>query len=359
MTNTYQLRTCARQSGVTLSELMVGLAVSLILLTLISQIYVGAKSEYRYQREVTRLNEAGRLVLDLLAQDARGAGYGGCADMRASVNVVNNSTSTWWSDSSKPVRVYSAAQAKSALSTNAIDGSDALSFIRTDSASEAMIVAHNAGEETFTTASTVSFVPGDLLLATDCQDAAIFQMSGPTAAGSAVKHGIDKSMAPGNCSTSLGRWSGTDCTSAVGKQFSAGGLLARVVANGYFVAPAPSPATGNSLYLSYLTRSPVGIGSYAASAELVRGVAKMKITLGVEKAGASPAAYYYLPAENSDLLGNDQAISLNVELLLVSPDDGLASARQTYFFADTSQTAADLRLYRVFRTTIKLRNPLL
>ena len=42
----------ALQKGFTLTELMVGLTVSLILVTIIAQVYVVARVTYRYQTEL-------------------------------------------------------------------------------------------------------------------------------------------------------------------------------------------------------------------------------------------------------------------------------------------------------------------
>ncbi len=64
--------------GLSLVELMVALAISLILLLGVAQIYVSTSATNRSQEGLSRVQENARFVLDLLARDIRLAGYSGC-----------------------------------------------------------------------------------------------------------------------------------------------------------------------------------------------------------------------------------------------------------------------------------------
>lgn len=65
----------SRQSGLTLLELMISLALGLLLVTGIGTIYVGSNQAYRVQEQNARIQEAGRFALDVLGRSIRQAGY--------------------------------------------------------------------------------------------------------------------------------------------------------------------------------------------------------------------------------------------------------------------------------------------
>jgi type IV pilus assembly protein PilW len=79
-----------RQQGLTLVEIMVAVALSVILLTGVIQIFVGSKATYRLQDNIARLQENGRFALDFLTRDVRMAGYRGCTNFVKSTNTLKN-----------------------------------------------------------------------------------------------------------------------------------------------------------------------------------------------------------------------------------------------------------------------------
>lgn len=67
-----------RITGFSLVEIMLAMALGLILLAGISQVYLGFKRTYRAQENIARLQENGRFATDILSKNIRMAGYGGC-----------------------------------------------------------------------------------------------------------------------------------------------------------------------------------------------------------------------------------------------------------------------------------------
>jgi len=61
--------------GFTLIELMVALALGVILMLSITQIFAGMKSSYRFQENIARVQEQGRIAINLISQQARLAGF--------------------------------------------------------------------------------------------------------------------------------------------------------------------------------------------------------------------------------------------------------------------------------------------
>jgi type IV pilus assembly protein PilW len=67
--------------GISIVELMVAVTLSLIILAVISQVFVGSKATYATEEGLARIQESGRFTLDTLANDIRQAGYHGCGRM--------------------------------------------------------------------------------------------------------------------------------------------------------------------------------------------------------------------------------------------------------------------------------------
>jgi type IV pilus assembly protein PilW len=67
----------ARQRGVSLVELMVGVALSLFVLTGIITVYAANRQSFQVQTNLAEIQEAGRFAVDTIARAARLAGYQG------------------------------------------------------------------------------------------------------------------------------------------------------------------------------------------------------------------------------------------------------------------------------------------
>ena len=84
----------ARQGGLTLVELMIGLVIGLVMTGAISFLFIDASRNYRVTDNLSRMQETSRFVLDKIGRDARGAGYYGCAGEEALLdNLLNNASS--------------------------------------------------------------------------------------------------------------------------------------------------------------------------------------------------------------------------------------------------------------------------
>lgn len=63
------------QSGLTLIELMIAMAIGLFLMAVVSMLFVNAKQTYRTQDNLARIQETGRFAMDILGRGIRDAGY--------------------------------------------------------------------------------------------------------------------------------------------------------------------------------------------------------------------------------------------------------------------------------------------
>jgi type IV pilus assembly protein PilW len=84
-------RSFSRQSwrGFSLVELLIGMAVGLALVLVISYAYLGSKQTFRLQDTLSRMQENARFVFETLGFDVRMAGFTGCGNTASAVNTVN------------------------------------------------------------------------------------------------------------------------------------------------------------------------------------------------------------------------------------------------------------------------------
>ncbi|MDV6320503.1 PilW family protein [Chromohalobacter sp. HP20-39] len=64
-----------RQRGVSLIELMVSLALSMIVLLGVIDLFIAYQQQYRLQTQLAQMQESGRFVTDVLTRELRKAGY--------------------------------------------------------------------------------------------------------------------------------------------------------------------------------------------------------------------------------------------------------------------------------------------
>jgi len=85
-----------KQRGVSLVELMVSITIGLILIAGVLSIFMSSKVTYFANEKTARLQENGRVALDLLMHDVRSAGYMGCARAVPFTSTLNAPTSLLW-----------------------------------------------------------------------------------------------------------------------------------------------------------------------------------------------------------------------------------------------------------------------
>lgn len=361
------------QSGLTLTELLVAMAVALLLLFGVVSLYLANKSSFRHQEVTARLNEDGRYVLDLLAFDLRNAGYTGCGVASAHSNVVTDFTTKWWLDNRSMLRGYDESTGYPTDLAGASSDSDALVIMYRDNESELSIVSHDAINARFVLGNNHVFSPGEVLYATDCVRDTVFQMSGPnTGSTNLVEHKVG-TVSPGNCQPELGSSCGQ--VPVTSYTYAAGGFVSRLIAKAFYIAPASS-GQGNSLYVNSLAGGTLGIPMVF---EIMPNVQAMRIRYGLDldcdgvadrfaTAGQVDAAPLCAAVLASPW---EMVVSAKIEVLLLGEEPNITADNQRFCmdYRGTGDpavcnaanynyvfTANDRRAGRVFSTTVTLRN---
>ena len=179
-------------------------------------------------------------------------------------------------------------------------------------------------------------VPGlascDIVMVSDCANAAVFQVTGWTPGSLSVNY----AAASGGCAGG---------NANVLTQTFAGGTLQKALTTSYYIRNNPNNQP--SLY-RIINSSP--------EEELVEGVEKMQILYGRDGNGDGRTDSYV----TANLVTNWNTVtSVRITLLLRTLEDNIASTNLNYSYEDiVNQAAPDRRIRRVFTTTIAIRNRL-
>lgn len=335
--------------GMTLVELLVGLAIGLFLMTVMGAVYLGSKGTFTSQDSVSRLQENARFSVDLLANDLRMAGFHGCAGQAGGQGPLTNTLSSPTSLLNNYARGLAASHHDGSAWSPALDST--LAALAPNSSGDVVTVYHPYGSGWSLTAemadgsadlqvtTTANITSGDILVVADCRGAALFQATNADPGGTGtIEHRTGVSgIAPGVATANLGRAYLQDAT------------VHRLQATSYYLADS-ARQSGMSALWSYTSPA---YGQATAAVELVTGVERMAITFGIDTNGDRAADKFITADGVSDWT---QVVSARVELLLDSPETSSTTAPQPYVFGGSTVTPTDHRMRTVVSLVASLRN---
>ena len=335
-------------SGFTLVELLVSVAIGLFLVTVVGGVYLSSKDSFNYQDAMSRLQENSRFAMERMARDIRMAGYNGCGNLSKVANTVNGGSTNWRLNFLAPAVGYDNLSASQTQFPGAVAGTDAIVLIGAG-LGELSVISHNAPAAVIQTTQH-AIKPGAILVITDCSQTSVFQMSGPTnnsGNATSVVHNTGTGS-PGNCTKYLG----ASCPTAKSYTFRPGSSLLEMYANGYYIAPSATANNGNALWVCSITGQ---TGGTAPCTELLNGVENMQIAYGVDTDGDQSANQY---VDASAVANWGQVVSVRVSLLMATPPSAgrLSANPQTYTYNGTTTTATDRRVRHVYSSTVNVRN---
>ncbi|MGB5719920.1 MAG: PilW family protein, partial [Woeseiaceae bacterium] len=334
------------------------------------QVFTGNRATYEFTDDLARIQENARFALDQITYDARMAGYKGCL---ADVAVFNNLTiaNTFRDDIENGLVGHNAngtgagqvfaATAKdpapsadttlwtpalpSELSGLVIPGSDVL-IVRSISGPTNTMSAPFSSSTGLFVPNTHGYVAGEILVATDCQKASIFQLTGITAGSpnDQLGHTDSAGFVPGNAAAAWGP----------DQSYGLGGEVARLEAHAFFVGQGSNNRP--SLFQLRLQWQSATQSDFVAE-ELVAGVDTMQVRYGLDTDN-SGAPNSWVSADGVA----DWADVLSAEITLLVRADGEYGTdvdAVVYNLADTQYDPVDdRRLRQVFSTSVGVRNRL-
>jgi len=334
-----------RQHGLSIIELMVAIALSMILILGVFQIFSASRHSSQVQTELARLQENARFALDVLSHDIRMAGKLGC---NSTAKLDSNSSDL--PDFDYGIHGYEDTSAYSNLpitllkgnsdnpdSTDVTDGTDSIKLSWASAIGTSITSFTDTSVFTVASSNSIGIDDYSPLVIGNCKQAETF---------------IAKEIKNNKIST-------YDAEKLL-HNYDTSSQVYKLNAHAYYVGTDINGI--KNLYQSYITASTSSpaITTYP----LIEGIEDLQIEYGVNING-SELAIKYVPANQMSTTDWEDVSSVRLHLLLATPDKmRLAQQPQKYWFPDSStgeitlHTAADndLRLFRSFTTTIQLRN---
>lgn len=363
------------QRGYSVVELMVASVVGLFVLSGAITVFTGNKTSQEMSSGMARVQENGRVALDILSNDLRLAGFQGCTNGTKVPSIISTVSPTI----NLPVQALWGGKYKNSSWSPALHPD--LSGISTlpKEGTDVIYVQHGSGRTTLLSASMTSttgpislvtnpdqLAKDDLIMITDCSNADIFRATSVSAPGSdgtvQVGFGAGSSNTQANLSSAY-TVSGNPVTDP--SVFNSDPMrVMRFESNAYFVADSGRKDNNNkTIYSLFVLDTGVSQTPYDDPVELVEGVENMQILYGEQLANGQ---IRYLAANDPALNIND-VVSIQVGLLIASVEDVSADQdNRTYRLANVKvgppgstevvKHEGGRLLRAAFNTTVQLRN---
>lgn len=347
----------ACRAGLTLVELMLAMLISLVVLGGVHQVFVGSTTNQELTDQISRIQENGRFATHVLRSDLLNAGYLGCLqDESVLVNTLNNTnyfvnnynqslygleatSATAWADDAGTVDPAATGAADMDLGTP-VGGSDILVVrgINGNNLIETTAQMKTRSDTIDVSAGLSALLPnGTILLATDCEGAAVFRSTNYDNGTGELSHGLGAGTA-GNSTTDLGH------------AFAAGAQLLFPQRITYYIRN--NGAGEPSLFRK--------VGS-AAAEELVEGVENMQVRYGEDTDGDRDVDVYRAANAVNDW---GDVVSVRLGLLMRSTANIVRGPADTNAYdidgdgTNDVGAANDQRQRLVVTATVGLRNRL-
>jgi type IV pilus assembly protein PilW len=319
-----------KQSGISLVEILIAMLLGLVLTGGILQMFSSTRQTNRVHEATARMQENGRMALEVISREVRMADFWGCAsDITNIVNNLDNSGAGFVDfaggglagtegASGAPDTLILRGGSSSGLNLEPPYGPQASANIK--------VSAGNDLEQ------------GDIIFISDCGNGDIFQVTNANPGGTGtIVHNTGSTSDPGNYNVSNPGCPGANahCLSKV------------------YGADA-------SLFNVQETTYNIGVGSegqpalFRNGAEYLDGVEDFQVLYG-EDTDASSAANYFVAADQIADMNN--VVSIRFAVVARSQSDNLTGgATQSYAVFGTAKTAPDQRLRQVYMSTVNIRN---
>lgn len=337
---------------------MISLTIGVFIIGAGIQLFLGSKQNYRTIEAMSRIQEDGRYIMDLLAADFRMIGGAPCGETQSTVNVLENSaTNTLLDPTGAALQGYESGSVVSGLPSSGegapLSTSDFIEIKFTDSQEYYLVSSHNPSTATFDLNKAPAVTAGDVGVVCSPLHTAVFQVtaSGP---GASIAHSFSEPSM--NCTERLGAPGPSTCAAAGGTPytFEQDAVFFKVRTRIYYVGTG-SDGTTPSLFRADLEPDAGLDLALGTPQELIMGVEDFQVQYGVD-ADADNAADSY--ARASAISDWDTALSVRFSLVLSSENEVLDSS-QSYVIEGVAQSPSDRLMRRVFTSTVGIRNRLM
>jgi type IV pilus assembly protein PilW len=335
-----------KQKGFSLIELMIGMLLGLFLVLAITVYLVSSKSSYVNEEELSRVQENARFAMELLAQDIRNVGYGGCALISSvTPNVIADpgTNGAIEFDTDSVLEGYDHVSGTtwnpalpSYISSSVNANTDAI-YIQYATACDTYLVGNlnsvNANIQIFAP-NDCDLSAGDIVVISDCEATDVFRATN-------VSNGPSKET--------IAHANNMNSTNKLSKPYQQDAELLGLTSKVFYISDNANGIPSLYQYDPF--------EQSAAAEELVEGIENMQLRYGVDTDGDGNAEIYQTgnQLENNASYAWSDVVSVRVSVLARSLIEA-ANESETYWFDGASVASSDLLLRREFMSTIKLRN---
>ncbi len=308
-----------RQSGFTITELLVALALGVFLLGGVFTLFTSNQANFRTNESLARLQESARFSVELLSRELRDAGATPCG-IRAINSVLReggsaNTSVPWWGDwNAGTVRGFDGTTTLAGLNSvpfgtattgTRVINTDAIMTLRAAMEEDALhtVQSHNTVSATITLdRAPTQYKDGQVAVLCDSKSGVIFHLTDDPSS-TIVNY---DNMSRRNCSTQMGWTPSVNCdTSATHKQFEPGSFFVKYDPGFWYIGNASTDGR-TSLYRATLRAQTVS-GSKVPNIErreMVPDVSDMKIeyltrTKPVGGTGTAVLSTAWIKADNA------------------------------------------------------------
>lgn len=327
--NTYPQR---KQAGESLIVIMIGLVFGLFISGAAILMFISDKATYPLDSALSRMQDAGRSVVDSMALDIRMTGYMGCASRSDVVIDDVGNPDVGFSNASGIQGFNNGASWTNPTSYPRVDGSDVITVSRASENTRQLNTAM-ATKNADLVVNSLSVSIGAALLITDCTKADAFRVS---------------SLTIGSTTTTIAHGNNKNDSASLSTKYPATSQVSTLHSATYFIGmnTAGTPA------LFRITNAVTN-----TTDELLDGVEDMQILYGEDTNGDYSANDYF---DASGVTNWEDVTSVRISLLLRSADNITPSPSSITFNGATvnSGSSADRRLRTIYNSTVTLRNRL-
>ena len=347
-------------AGMTLVELMVGMAVGLFVATVSIATFVSTRTLNVVNESTTRMSENARLAMDLLHTDLRSSGFAGCWPLAQRRDdpplsaLEGGADDGFITEGSSGLLGYKGTGSAfspalptvfNKLTTSALpdtfaprQDSDIIS-VRVPADTWALgVVAPMASPDAAPQikAATVGnpISKGDIVLIANCESSAIFQVTenDPATTG-LLTHAVGDGSPRSNSTANLLKTYRSDAT------------VYRLETRHYYVAPSAVRQGTNSLWRLEVSGALKAAGGLRA-VEVANGIDSIRVTYGVDTVSPPKNVSRYLDA--AAVTDWNRVLSARVQMVAATPDDNMARVQVA--------AAPDRRLRTSLTEVVTLRN---
>ena len=340
----YNLAYFSRQSGLSLVELMVALAIGFVGVASIGYLYVGSQQSFRIQDSLSTIQENSRFALDTMSQGIRMAGFAGCGNLSSvALNNITSNPQIVTPGGATGIQVFPSGSGWTTPTGYVLVAGDVL---RLSYASSAGVTVTGMSSTQFTaniqiTGNPNSYVAGNVLLVSNCQNADLFVASSVSSSSGKVTIAHAKNV---NTSTSFSTLYGSSTPPS---------QLYTFIQTDYFVGCPTKFWSGSACSVPESLYQVINNGTPVA---LVDNIENMYFLLGT----GTNAVTAYLTAKN--VTNWATVLSAQVHLLVVGGPaydnaSNVALQPEPYTFNGVTYTA-DRRLRQEVITSVGIRNRL-